>query len=111
LVRSVSAHNWYEVHSGRQRLCEDLTPLLRPSDRLVFANDQNPDVLFCVAHKGWLLRPDQSTITDIRALAALGASIVIAHAADAEVVRGLEAMGQRLTASEDFAVFRIGPAQ
>lgn len=109
LIRSVSAHNWYEQDRSRLRLCEDLKPQLADTDRLVFVNEQSPDMLFCLDRKGWLLNEDQSTVGYIRHLTQAGGSVVVLHKKDHQVSAQLEAVGQRLAETPDFLAFRMTP--
>lgn len=108
LIRNVSAHNWYEQNRGRLHLCENLKPLLSDTDRLVFANDQSPDMLFCLDRKGWLLSTDQSTVAHIRSLSQAGASVVVLHKDD-QLRAQLEAVGHRLIETSDFVTLRLAP--
>lgn len=105
-VRSVSAHNWYELDRSRQRLCEDVRPLLMPSDRVVFANERNPDVLFCLDRKGWLLNYHESNATYLRRFVAAGATIAIIRKGDA-LQTDLEGMGARLVETPDYLAYRL----
>ena len=105
-ARSVSAHNWYELDQSRLRLCEEVRPVLIPSDRVVFANDRSPDVLFCLDRKGWLLNPHESNATYLQRFAAEGATIAIIHKGDA-LQADLDGMAQRLVETPDYLAYRL----
>jgi hypothetical protein len=107
LIRNVSAHNWYELNHSRLQLCEALKPLLAADDRLVFVNDQSPDVLFCVDRKGWLLRRDESSADHVRRLAAEGASVVVVHREDGPIAAGITTTPAPLMETTDFVVLRL----
>jgi hypothetical protein len=104
-VRNVSAHNWYEVDHARWRLCADLEPLLVPSDRVVFVNEPNPDMLFCLDRKGWLLNDPTITLEQLRKLSAEGGSVVVSRKSDPLSV-GLKQAAQRVLETPDFVVHR-----
>lgn len=106
-VRNVSAHNWYEVDLSRQRLCEDLAPVLRPDDRAVFVSHQNPDVLFCIGRKGWLLGAPQSTPDGVLEVVRNGGSVVVVPRTDRAVQAALEATGTRVVETPDFVAYRV----
>lgn len=107
LVRSISAHNWYEIDRSRLRLCEDLKPLLTPGDRVVFVNELSPDILFCLDRKGWLLDTPQSTAEHLRRIATEGGSVAVTRRADREVTAGVQAIGQPLLETPEFLAFRL----
>jgi hypothetical protein len=109
LIRNVSAHNWYELNHSRVRLCEDLKPLLADTDRLIFLNEQSPDMLFCLHRKGWLLNQDESTVAHIRNLTQEGGSIVVLHKKDDQLRAQLDALGQPLAETPDFLAYRMAP--
>ena len=106
-VRSVSAHNWYEIDRGRLRLCDDLRPLLTDSDRLVFVNDQSPDMLFCLNRKGWLLNEHESSAQNLRRIGEAGGSVVVVHKGDRRGRADAQTIAHRLTETPDFVVFRM----
>ncbi len=106
-VRSVSAHNWYELDRAKARLCEGLAPLLQPGERVAFASDRSPDMLFCLHRKGWLLQPAQATDTRLREIAAEGAAVFVTRKEFADIRRALEAMADPLLETPEFAAFRV----
>jgi hypothetical protein len=106
-VRSVSAHNWYEVDQGKFRLCEDLRPLLLPGERVVIANDSSPDVLFCLHRKGWLLTPEEATGDRLRGLAREGAAVFVTRKRFVEARRVLDGMAEPMLETPDFRAYRV----
>lgn len=106
-VRSVSAHNWYEVDRGKLRLCEELAPLLQPGERVAFASDRSPDMLFCLHRKGWLLQPEEATETRLREIAAEGAAVFVTRTQFAEIGRAVESIADPLVETPEFVVYRV----
>jgi 4-amino-4-deoxy-L-arabinose transferase-like glycosyltransferase len=104
-ARNVSAHNWYEIDHAKRRLCEDLQPRLLPTDRVVFVNESNPDVLFCLGRKGWLLGTPAVTVEDLRKLSEEGGSVVVTRRPDPLSAR-LDQAAQPLLETPDFVVHR-----
>ena len=110
-VRSVSAHNWYELNTARLRLCEDLKPLLSEEERVAFVHDPNPDVLFCLDRKGWLLNDPQITPATIRDwTTAGGASAVAIVRKDDPRNADMERSFDRILETPDFLAYRLTPA-
>lgn len=110
-VRNVSAHNWYELNADRLRLCEDLRPLLAETERVAFVHDPNPDVLFCLDRKGWLLNDPEITLTTIRDWTTKGgASAVAVIRKDDPMKTELDRSAERLLETADFLAYRLSPA-
>ena len=108
--RSVSAHNWYELNTARLRLCEDLKPLIRTTERVAFVHDPNPDVLFCLDRKGWLLNDPEITLTTIRDWTTAGNVTAVAVIARDDPMRSeLEGSAERMLETPDFLAFRLTP--
>lgn len=105
-VRSVSAHNWYEVDRRKSRLCGDLIPLLLPGERVAFVNDPSPDILFCVHRKGWLLTPEEATEARLREVEHEGAAVFVTQKRFEEVRRFLQELGEPLLETPDFVAYR-----
>jgi hypothetical protein len=76
-VRLVSAHSWFEYSPHDVVLCEALHAATSPTDRLLFVGDNNPQVLFCVDRKGWLLSDAESTEPRVRQAWQAGAKLAI----------------------------------
>lgn len=106
-LRSVSAHNWYEVNQGALRICEEVSPLLRPDDRVVFLDYPSPDILFCLDRKGWLLTPHEATPDVITDAVEEGASILITPQASARFGTDLAPPAQPLVSTPEFVAFRL----
>jgi MFS family permease len=105
-ARSVSAHNWYQVDDAKVRLCNELAPRLLPGERVAFASDMSPDMLFCLHRKGWLMQPEQATGTRLREIAAEGAAVFVTRKEHEEIRRELQTMGDPLLETPDFVAFR-----
>jgi hypothetical protein len=108
-VRSVSFHSWYEVDQSRVCICGQLAPLLERTDRIVFANYQSPDILFCLHRKGWLLSTQETTPERLVELSAQGADVVVVQRADDGIARVVEETlaGEMLTSTPAFTAYRL----
>jgi len=104
-ARSVSFHSWYEVDERRVRMCEQLAPLLDPTDRVAFANYLSPDILFCLDRKGWLLEGEggPERFTDLLKKGA----VVVTDRASTENVRVLDGLATVITSTPEFAAYRL----
>jgi len=105
-VRSVSAHNWYEIDYSRLRICEELKAVLPPGARVGFVDYGSPDILFCTARKGWLLDADVST-GRLRELRAEGAFAIVVERRNDAAVRQLESVVAPLVHTREFVAFRL----
>jgi hypothetical protein len=109
-VRNMSAHNWYELDTGRLRLCTDLKPLLAETDRVAFVHETSPDMLFCLDRKGWLLNGTEMTPERLRDwTTAGGTSAVAVVRRDDQMVADLERSSERLLETPDFLAYRLSP--
>jgi hypothetical protein len=54
-LRSVSANSWYGVSPDVVQACRESATWLRPDDRLLFADYNDPKIMFCMDRQGWLL--------------------------------------------------------
>lgn len=105
-VRSVSAHNWYEIDYSRLRICEELKAVLPPGARVGFVDYGSPDILFCTARKGWLLDADVSP-RRLRELRAEGAFAIVVERRNDAAVRQLESVVPPLVHTREFVAFRL----
>jgi hypothetical protein len=106
-IRSVSAHNWYEVDQRRVRMCETLARVLAPDERVVFANYKSPDILFCIHRKGWLLTDEETTPERLHELANDGAPVFVTEKRYEQTVRTLQNMAEPLVDTPEFAAYRV----
>jgi hypothetical protein len=60
LVRSVSAHSWYEIDPDAAELCRAVAELTESDERLIVVGDNNPWLLFCADRRGWLVSGGES---------------------------------------------------
>jgi hypothetical protein len=109
-IRSVSAHNWYEVDQRRLALCDALSVALLPDDRVAFANNLSPDLLFCINRKGWLLEEFESTPERFRQLARDGATVFVTARTYEATVQALAVFGPPLVQTRAYVAYRVGPA-
>jgi hypothetical protein len=76
-VRSASAHSWYEVRPESIETCRMIREMTTPDDRVVFIGEENPQMLFCIDRKGWLLSADDATAARVEEVWRAGARIAV----------------------------------
>jgi len=110
-ARSVSAHSWYEVDWRKVHLCETADSLLSTNDRLLFVGYNNPDLLFCMDKKGWLLPEHLSDAQHITEAWIAGATVAVIPASydSADVTEQIRASGTVLVSNDAFRVYRLQP--
>lgn len=106
-VRSVSAHNWYEVNHAGVTVCKELSAVLAPRERVVFTNYENPDILFCIDRKGWLLPEAATTENRLRELVDDGAAVFVTEKRHESTRRILQEIAEPLAETREFAAYRI----
>jgi hypothetical protein len=57
LFRSIGPHSWYDTPVDKVQLCRAGPTFLAPGERLAFVDYENPDLLYCLDRRGWLLAP------------------------------------------------------
>ena len=76
-VRAASFHSWYEWDSAEQDLCDAGPSLLKAGERVVFADLDDPKLMFCLDVKGWLFGRGEPTTSLDRARTE-GAAVAVA---------------------------------
>jgi hypothetical protein len=109
IVRSLSAHSWYEVEPGRLELCRTIAQHVEPGDRLLFVNYLSPDVMFCLDRRGWIL-DWPARAPEVERARREGASIALVPPADAPGLEGLLAGATLLAASPELVAYRLTDA-
>jgi len=113
LLRVIGVHSWYECPIDKVQLCQAGGSLLEPGDRLVFLGYENPDLLFCLDRRGWLLeeaavRPERLA----RAWRAGGTVFVFpASRADDPAQRWLRERGKTAFRNGSFELLRLPRAE
>lgn len=103
-VRNVSFHSWYEVDQSRVRICDALTAVLAPDQRVAFAHYGSPDILFCVDRKGWMLEDHQLTGDDFSSLFSRDA-VIVTETRFAETVARLDRLGVVVARTPAFVAY------
>jgi hypothetical protein len=103
-VRAASFHSWYEVDRTRARFCEELTRVLAPDQRVAFAHDGSPDILFCIDRKGWLLGDHELTAERLSELLGRDA-LIVTPARFEETVGLLETIGSPVAVTPEFRAY------
>jgi hypothetical protein len=108
-VRLASAHSWFEYAPDDLVMCEALQRASAPGDRLLFIGDNNPQMLFCVDRKGWLLTAEESNALRIGDARQAGARLAILSRSlrRADVSRALEDAGPPILTSPTLQVYRL----
>jgi hypothetical protein len=76
-VRSTSFHSWYEYGADSALFCDTVDKFIGRDDRVVFVGNNDPALLFCMDHKGWLVSEGESTEERIRSIWKAGATIAV----------------------------------
>ena len=108
-IRSVSAHSWYEYGSSEVEACQSIQMLSDADERVMFVGDNNPQMLFCIDRKGWLLADYESDLQHVTEAWRSGAKLaVVPRTLDRpEVRRFVSDTGQLLFASRTIEVYRL----
>ena len=108
-MRVASAHSWFEYAPEDVIMCEGIQHATAAGDRLLFIGDNNPQMLFCVDRKGWLLTPEESNETRIRDARQAGARLAILTRSlrRADVSGALEDAGPPILTSPTLQVYRL----
>jgi hypothetical protein len=109
VVRSLSAHSWYEIEPGRLELCRAIAPQMQASDRLLFVNYLSPDLMFCLDRRGWIL-DWPARATEIEQARREGATIALIPPGDAPGLDGLLTGARLMAASPELAAYRLAGA-
>jgi len=107
-IRLVSANSWYEYRAADVTMCEAIRTASAPDDRVAFIGDNNPQMLYCIDRKGWLLSAGESTEPRIKEILDRGARLIVLSRAlpDGTVRQLLAAAGTPILANERVEVFR-----
>jgi hypothetical protein len=103
-VRSVGFHSWYDVDLEKVQFCSLLKPVLKPSDRIAFADYNSPDILFCLDRRGWLTSTTEMPATEARLLRDSGAAVLAMPRASASRLGGL---GETVASTTNWVAIRF----
>jgi hypothetical protein len=102
-----SLNSWYGVPWEKAHVCAGRDQLA-PDERLVLAGYQNPDLLFCLDRKGWILPPAAVSPAALGNLRAGGAgAVLVTNPAPSAVADWLEHNGQPLVENRKFKLYRL----
>jgi hypothetical protein len=79
-VRSVGAHSWYEVRPESVETCRLARELSAPGELVVFIGEDNPQMMFCLDRRGWLISAEDATPARIEAVWNEGARLAVVPA-------------------------------
>jgi hypothetical protein len=110
-VRSTSFHSWYEWDPDVLQACGQSRTFLKPGDLLLFVEDNNPKVMFCMDRKGWLLTAAESDDARLEATWRQGATVAVVPGGRTAGPAGtwVTAHGAPIFANPAMTVYRLRP--
>lgn len=110
LLRSVGPHSWYDCPVDKVQLCRAGSMFLEAGDRLVFPGYENPDLLYCLNRRGWLLEPTESVAQLNEAWRSGGTVVILPRAlAGTTIERWVKKRGKTAFRNEGFEAVRLRP--
>jgi hypothetical protein len=112
LFRSIGPHSWYDIPVDKVQLCGAGRAFLSADDRLAFVGYDNPDLLYCLDRRGWLLEAGTADAERLSEVWRLGGTVFVlprtlAGEPAAEWVRK---RGKTAFENAGFEVVRLPPA-
>jgi Dolichyl-phosphate-mannose-protein mannosyltransferase len=107
LLRSASAHNWYEVDVDAAAFCNELRPALHGDDLVAFLSQQSPALMFCTGSRGWLIGPGPGMEDRLAAALRDGATVVVSPREAVHALAKPMLATDRIADSADFVAFRV----
>ena len=81
-----------------------------PADRVVLAGYQNPDLLFCLDRKGWILPDAAASPARVRELRDAGAAaVLVMNRGSDQLTDWLEHNGRRVVENRRFRLYKLTP--
>jgi 4-amino-4-deoxy-L-arabinose transferase-like glycosyltransferase len=77
LFRSIGPHSWYDTPVDKVQLCRAGRSFLAAGDRLAFVGYENPDLLYCLDRRGWLLEAGTADAERLGEVWRLGATVFV----------------------------------
>jgi len=102
--RSVTFHSWYEVDQEKVRFCAELGPRIGPSERVLFADYNSPDLLFCLDRRGWLTSTTAMMPPEARSFRYAGAAILVMPRSSQE---RLGSLGEPIASTDNWLALRF----
>jgi hypothetical protein len=111
LFRSVGAHSWYDIPVEKLQLCRVGPTFLGAGDRLVFLDYGNPDLLYCLDRRGWLLDGEETNSWRLAEAWRSGGTVFVIPrtVAGTPVDRWVRERGTTDFENSGFAVVRLPP--
>ena len=111
LFRSIGPHSWYDTPADKVQLCRAGDTFLAAGDRLAFVGYDNPDLLYCLDHRGWLLEAKTVDAQRLDEVWRLGGTVFVLPRtlAGAEAARWVEERGKPVFENAGFEVVRLPP--
>jgi len=110
-VRAASFHSWYEVDSAEADLCEAGRTVLKPRERVLFADIDDPKLMFCLDVQGWLFGRGEPVASFDRARSQ-GATAIVTPADDVrpETAAWMQGLGEQVYRNRRLRIVRLAPA-
>jgi hypothetical protein len=111
LLRSIGPHSWYDTPVDKVQLCGAGPTFLAAGDRLAFVGYDNPDLLYCLDRRGWLLGAEAADAERLGEVWRLGGTVFVlprtpAREPEAEWLRE---RGKTAFENASFEVVRLPP--
>jgi hypothetical protein len=105
-----SINSWYGVPWEKAHLCSAGRDQLAPADRVVLAGYQNPDLLFCLDRKGWILPDATASPGRVRELRDAGAAaVLVMNPGSDQLTEWLDHNGRRVVENRRFRLYKLSP--
>jgi hypothetical protein len=112
LFRSIGPHSWYDIPVDKLQLCRAGPSLLAAGDRLAFVGYNNPDLLYCLDRRGWLLEEGAADAERLGEIWHLGGTVFVFPRALARgpAAQWVRERGRTAFENAGFEVARLPPA-
>ena len=111
-VRAASFHSWYEWDSAEADLCDAGIAVLTPQERVLFADIDDPKLMFCLDVRGWLFGRGEP-VTSFERARVQGATAIVTPADDINPETGawLDGLGSEVYRNRRFRIIRLAPVE
>ena len=110
-VRAASFHSWYEWDPSEADLCQAGPSVLKPRERVLFADIGEPRLMFCLDVQGWLVGRNEPVAALDRARAEGATAIVTWSAKEVtpQTAAWLQGVGEEVYRNNRLRVIRLSP--
>ena len=108
-VRAASFHSWYEWDASEADLCHAGPSLLKPRERVLFADIDAPQLMFCLDVQGWLFGKNEPATSLDRARAEGATAIVAPNEVTPQTAAWLQGVGEEVYRNHRLRIIRLTP--